>query len=101
MAPRVGGRFRIVMNAPEATFINTGEFLLLDRPAKLQFTWVSSRWDQQETLVTVEIHGRNAHCELVLTHERFPREHSAEQLVGGWTRILELLDRHVERRRQR
>lgn len=91
LEPRVGGHFRIVMIAPNAQFVNTGEFRVLDRPAKLQFTWISSRWAYQETLVTVELYAREAHCELVLTHERFPVEHSAEQLVTGWTQILEKL----------
>jgi uncharacterized protein YndB with AHSA1/START domain len=95
LEPRVGGRFRIVMTAPEVKFMNTGEFRLLDRPAKLQFTWVSSRWAYRETLVTVELHRREAHCELVLTHERFPLEDSAGQLVKGWTQILEKLGGHL------
>ena len=92
---RVGGHFRIVMMTPDAQFVNTGEFRVLDRPAKLQFTWVSSRWAHQETLVTVELHRHEAHCELVLTHERFPLEHSAGQLVKGWTDILEKLGSHL------
>ena len=91
LEPRVGGHFRIVMTAPDAVVVNTGEFRALDRPAKLQFTWISSRWANEETLITVELHPREAHCELVLTHERFPLEHSAGQLVQGWNQILEKL----------
>lgn len=94
LEPRVGGHFRIIMTQPDATFVNTGEFRVLDRPAKLQFTWVSSRWAYEETLVTVELHQRQAQCELILTHERFPLEHSGEQLVNGWTQILEKLSNH-------
>ncbi|MGC4051980.1 MAG: SRPBCC domain-containing protein [Paludibaculum sp.] len=98
LEPRVGGRFRIVMLAAQARFVNTGEFLVLDRPSRLQFTWISSRWDGQETLVTVELLDRAAHCELVLTHERFPMVHSATQLVTGWTQMLEKLQRRLEAR---
>jgi uncharacterized protein YndB with AHSA1/START domain len=64
--PRVGGRFRIVMTAPSTEFVHTGEFRVLDRPSKLQFTWVSSRMKDQETLITVELRPRKAACELVL-----------------------------------
>lgn len=95
LEPRVGGNFRIVMAVHGAQIVNTGEFRVLQRPAKLQFTWVSSRWGYQETLVTVELYPREAHCEIVLTHERFPLEHSAEQLVTGWTHILEKLASHL------
>lgn len=89
--PRPGGRFRIEMTAPGGPILNTGEFRILDRPAKLQFTWVSSRWANQETLVTVELFPRDEQCELVLTHERFPTEYSTAQLSGGWTRMLDKL----------
>ena len=91
LEPRVGGQFRIVMTAPGAKFVNNGEFRVLDRPVKLQFTWVSSRWGQEETLVTVELFRRDDQCELVLTHERFPAMHSAGQLVIGWGQMLEKL----------
>jgi len=95
MEARVGGRFRIVMTGPGVEVVNTGEFLILDRPSKLVFTWVSTRWNEQETLVTIELHSYAKDCELVLTHERFPREHSTEQLTGGWGEILEKLGVHL------
>lgn len=93
--PRVGGSFHIVMHGRGAEIVNHGEFLVLDRPAKLQFTWVSSRWANQETLITLELHPLGAQCELVLTHERFPLGHSAEQLAAGWNQILEKLGESI------
>lgn len=95
--PRVGGRFRIVMTAPGAQFINTGEFRVLERPSKLEFTWISSRWDDEETLITIELHERGAQCELVLTHSRFPEAHSLQQLQHGWGQILEKLGVYLAR----
>ncbi len=89
--PRVGGRFRIVMSAPGAEIVNTGEYRVLDRPVKLQFTWISSRWGSHETLVTIELHARQDECELVLTHERFPSDSSIEQLTKGWNQMLSKL----------
>ncbi len=47
LEPRVGGRFRIVMSGPEGQVVNTGEYRVLERPAKLEFTWVSQRWGGQ------------------------------------------------------
>jgi uncharacterized protein YndB with AHSA1/START domain len=83
------------MMTPDTQIVNTGEYRVLDRPAKLQFTWTSSRWGPQETLVTVELHRRQAHCELVLTHERFPLESSTGELEKGWGEILEKLGNHL------
>lgn len=91
MEPRVGGGFRIIMSGPGGEIVNTGTFRILDRPVKLQFTWISSRWKNQETLVTVELAQRASDCEIVLTHSKFPLDQLAEQLVAGWNQILEKL----------
>lgn len=93
---RVGGRFRIVMTGPGMEVVNTGEFRELNRPSRLQFTWISSRWNDQETLITIDLHEREANCELVLTHERFPSGHSTVQLESGWNQMLEKLGEYVE-----
>lgn len=97
LEPRVGGHFRIVMTSSDAEIVNWGEILILERPSKLQFTWISPRWDHQETLVTLELRQTGAQCQLVLTHERFPVEHSSNQLVGGWNQILEKLGSVLDR----
>lgn len=97
LEPKVGGRFRIVMRGPAGQVVNTGEYRVLDRPSRLEFTWVSDRWGGEETLVTVELHQRETECELVLTHQRFPAEHSALQLEKGWGEILEKLARSCVR----
>lgn len=93
--PRVGGTFRIVMRGPAGEIVNTGTYRILDRPVKLQFTWVSSRWNDRETLVTVELTQRASDCELVLTHDRFPPGESSEQLVTGWNQMLDRLSRRI------
>lgn len=95
LEPRIGGRFRIVMALPQAEVVNWGEIVTLERPSKLQFTWTSSRWDNQETLVTIELREAGAHCELILTHDRVPPKHPAEQLMSGWNAILENLARSL------
>jgi uncharacterized protein YndB with AHSA1/START domain len=100
LEPRVGGHFRIVMSAPGAQLVHTGEFRVLDRPSRLEFTWVSSRMDHQETLVTIELHEREDKCELVLTHQRVPQEHPAGQLGQGWNQILEKLGNYLMKSRR-
>ncbi|MCI3205493.1 MULTISPECIES: SRPBCC domain-containing protein [Pandoraea] len=92
LEPRVGGRFHIFMKSAGADYVHTGEYLVMDRPSKLAFTWLSSRMDQQRTLVTIELFERGEQqCELVLTHERVPADHSARGLGVGWNQMLEKL----------
>lgn len=91
LEPYLGGRFSIVMSSPHGEIVNRGEILVLERPSKLQFSWVSSRWNNQETLVTLELRQVGAECELILTHERFPSECSPNQLLSGWDEMLKRL----------
>jgi len=93
----VGGQFRIEMTAPGATIVNTGEYRVLDRPMRLQFTWISSRWANEETLITIDLSPRDGQCEFVLTHERFPSDHSAKQLQIGWSQILGKMAAYLQR----
>jgi uncharacterized protein YndB with AHSA1/START domain len=89
---RVGGRFRIVMYHPnsKAGTEHTGEYLLIDRPRRLSFTWCSTNTDDKDTTVTIEFLDRDGATEVVLTHTQLP----PKQLEGhrkGWSDILAAL----------
>ena len=90
--PRVGGGFRIVMEGPTHGAVeHTGEYLAIDPPSLLSFTWISKHTDQRATVVTIELHERGSGTELVLTHRGLP----ATEVEGhrqGWTDILRLLE---------
>ncbi|MBZ5607234.1 MAG: SRPBCC domain-containing protein [Acidobacteriia bacterium] len=36
---RVGGKFRVVMKSPSRDYVHTGEYLTVDPPSKLAFSW--------------------------------------------------------------
>jgi len=99
--PRVGGEFNILMKSPTADYDHAGKFVVLDRPSKLQFTWISAGTDRQETLVTVELLECTGGCEIVLTHERIPRIETINQYQEGWGHILMKLDLHIAKQRTR
>jgi uncharacterized protein YndB with AHSA1/START domain len=91
--PRVGGRFRIVMEREQGGcgYEHRGEYLAIEPPSLLSFTWISAATDLRPTVVTVELHERSGGTELVLTHQRLP----AERVDGhrqGWTDIVRLLE---------
>jgi len=96
--PRVGGSYRIVMKSGSREYEHTGEYLTVEPPSKLVFTWVSNSTGNQPTLVTVEFFERGDECELVLTHERFASADAARHHRGGWGQIVDRLDRHLARR---
>jgi uncharacterized protein YndB with AHSA1/START domain len=87
---RVGGRYRIHMQAPDGTLHRvTGIYREVDPPRRLVYTWA---WEEKpaegETLVTVECHDRGGRTEVVLIHERFPNEAVRDQHESGWTGCL-------------
>lgn len=98
MDPRVGGRFRILMKAGAESFDHTGEFVTLERPSRLQFTWHSKGTGGEQTLVTIDLTPAGGECDLVLTHERFPTEKAAAQHQDGWTQIADKLANYATTR---
>jgi uncharacterized protein YndB with AHSA1/START domain len=95
--PRVGGKFRILMKGENQDYDHTGEYLVLDPPSKLVFTWISKGTDDQPTRVTVELFDRGGECELVLTHERFPRAEAVEEHRRGWSELIGKLANYLGR----
>jgi uncharacterized protein YndB with AHSA1/START domain len=98
--PRVGGAYRIVMKGPSGEHDHSGEYLVVDPPSKLVFTWTSKGTDDRPTLVTVDLVERGDGCELVLTHERFPHAESMRHHKGGWGQIVERLAGHLQQKTQ-
>ena len=89
---RVGGRFRIVMHGEEAGDLShEGEYLEIDRPNRLVFTWVSA-FTLPDSTVTLDFAARDGGTEVTLTHIRFPSEESRDNHQGGWAAILAKLD---------
>jgi uncharacterized protein YndB with AHSA1/START domain len=89
--PRKGGKFRIVMMHGAARFEHTGEYLLIEPPARLSFTWISQATDQKPTVVTVDFLERSGGTELVLTHQRLPFS-QVDSHRAGWTDIARKLE---------
>src|SRR2546422_5079721 len=64
-----------------------GEYLIIEPPARLSFTWISAATEFRPTVVTVELFERGTSTELVLTHRDLP----AAKLNAhrqGWTDIV-------------
>jgi uncharacterized protein YndB with AHSA1/START domain len=89
--PRVGGEFRIVMSHDHGDHEHRGEYLAIDPPSLLSFTWISSATDDRRTVVTVEFHEHDGGTELILTHRRLP-DARIEAHRMGWTDIVRKLD---------
>ncbi len=85
--PRVGGKFRISMIQGRERFEHTGEYLAIEAPARLSFTWISQATDHKRTEVTIDFLEQPGGTELVLTHRQLPSA-EIESHRSGWTDVL-------------
>ena len=96
---RVGGKFQFDMEiGGDNRLPHFGEYKVLEKPHKIQFTWNSANTENQDTLVTISIEPIDSQsCQLQLVHELFRTEEAKNDHQGGWTNILETLGRKISR----
>jgi uncharacterized protein YndB with AHSA1/START domain len=97
---RVGGSLLITMRSPTHAHEHRGEFTIIDRPAKLAFTWIAEATDSRPTLVTVEFFEvSEAESDLVLTHDKLPGTEVRDRHRGGWNQIVGRLEQFLQSKR--
>jgi uncharacterized protein YndB with AHSA1/START domain len=98
---RVGGRFEIVDRRDSGEFKgeirHVGEYLEIDRPSRLVFTFGVPQFDPAMSRVEIDIVSRQSGCELTLTHHGVPQQWQA-QTTEGWTKLLGNLEREITAR---
>ena len=86
--PRVGGKFAFTERRPDMGDVrHVGEFLELDRPRRLVFSFGVPQFDPRMTTVSLDLEPDGEGCRLTLTHEGVAPEW-AEGTKDGWSRIL-------------
>jgi uncharacterized protein YndB with AHSA1/START domain len=89
--PRVGGRFSFAVRRGNETIDHVGEYLEIEPPRRLVFTWSIANADSSR--VIAEIAAREPGCELTLSHELHPDwADYAERTRAGWTTMLHALE---------
>lgn len=89
--PRVGGRYSFVDRRDGQDVEHTGEYLVIERPALLVFTFAVPLYSPEYDHVTVEIRPLDGGCELTLTNEMSPEIFSewGEKTQEGWNTLLD------------
>jgi uncharacterized protein YndB with AHSA1/START domain len=92
---RVGGAFKIVMKGGDMAIPHTGEFIEIEPPTRLVFTWVSPYTGPDPSLVTVELEpdGENA-TQLRLVHSQLPSA-VAPSHRDGWGTMLDRMSEGI------
>ncbi len=92
--PTVGGALRLDIDDEGSRSVVTGEFLAIERPRRLVFTWRDSDWvdSDPDSVVTVllEPHGNDA-TEMRILHESLPPG-AMESYGPGWDLVARQLE---------
>jgi uncharacterized protein YndB with AHSA1/START domain len=92
--PRVGGRYLFVDRRDGEDVEHHGEYLVIDRPRRLVFSFSVQKYSTDADRVEIDIVPLDAGCELTLTHEMKPEwAEYAGRTEEGWTNIIEGLAR--------
>ena len=93
---RVGGRYRIVMQAPSGEEHDvSGVYREVIANEKLVYTWTWKTMPERESLVTVTFKPDGAGTLLTLTHEQFFDEDARNRHQHGWEGALAKLENYL------
>ena len=95
--PRVGGKYRWDLTNDEGEEMTVhGEYRELVPNRKVVFTWQwddDEDWENNTSVVTVELSDAAGGTDLRLTHERLPSEASRDRHNEGWNSVLDRLEK--------
>ncbi|MEK5482175.1 SRPBCC family protein [Viridibacillus sp. FSL R5-0888] len=90
----VGGFFSFVDLREGKEIDHRGEYLEIERPKRLVFTWGIPKETPDAARVNIDIVSIKAGCELTLTHELLPDwSDFAPQTEQAWRNMLEAMDK--------
>jgi uncharacterized protein YndB with AHSA1/START domain len=96
---RIGGTYRIAMTrtAGGAPVAVSGQFLEVEPPARLVYTWCweGAFMEMPPTLVSLELEGSAEETLLTLRHQNFVNAALSRQHRSGWISACDRLDRLV------
>lgn len=93
---RVGGRYRIHMQAPDGEMHRVGgTYREVEPGRRLVFTWAWESTPERESIVTVELEPSGNGTRLTLTHEQFFDEAARDRHQQGWNGTLDRLARQL------
>ena len=92
--PEVGGHYRLVMEMPDFSGKNEGEFLVVEPNARVTYTW---EWNNDGEVSTIDVRfnaaGEGTRIDLV--HHGFTSEESVTNHDSGWDSYVEGFIKHL------
>ncbi len=92
--PRVGGKFKFTDRREGEDVDHVGEYLEIDRPRRLVFTFAVPKYSEEFTRVAIDIIAAGTGCELTLVQTGVLPEW-AKPSESGWGRIFGELEKFL------
>ena len=89
--PAVDGLFYMAVKHEGRTWPHYGRFVTIERPRKVEYTWVSEATQGIETVVAVTFEPRGDQTEVTLRHSGVPDDEMGRRHTEGWTWVLSML----------
>jgi uncharacterized protein YndB with AHSA1/START domain len=86
--PVVDGLFYWLVKHEGRDWAHYGRFLRIERPAFVEYTWMSEGTKGLESVVSVAFRAAGDQTEVTLRHSGLPDEPMGQQHKDGWTWIL-------------
>jgi uncharacterized protein YndB with AHSA1/START domain len=89
--PAVDGLFYLAVKHEGRTWPHYGRFIAMERPHKVEYTWVSEGTQGIESVITVTFEPRGDQTEVTLRHSGVPDDEMGRRHKEGWTWVLSML----------
>ncbi len=90
---RIGGPFSFVVRRQGQEIDHLGEYLAIERPSRLVFTWTTRDNLPDTSQVTIRIQPSGTGCELTLTHEMNAQwADYTDGVQASWAKMIGVLD---------
>ena len=96
--PVVDGLFFHAVEHEGKSWPHYGRFVTLDRPHKIQHTWMSEATKGLESVVTITLIQTGNDTELTLEHSGIPDDEMGRRHQDGWTWLLSMLAQRFEKK---
>lgn len=91
--PHVGGLFSFLVERQGQRLDHVGQYLAIEFPKRLQFTWAIGEIKPDDSVVTIEIASTATGCVLTLEHEMHPDwADYVDRCRDGWAKMLGVLN---------
>jgi uncharacterized protein YndB with AHSA1/START domain len=87
--PAAGSLFYFTILWEGRSWALYGRFVEIQRPGKVEYTWVGEGTKGVESTVTVTFEARGKETEVTLRHANLPDDEVGRQTEFGWAHILE------------